>query len=95
MAWRSLSFHVASPPRVEMCKCKRTYSTISPVIQCLPSCQRVFVWLVADSWCWFVLREKYCWLVAGDWFVLREKSAAGWWLISQANRALFSGFLAI
>jgi hypothetical protein len=32
-----------------------------------------FVWLVADGWCWFVLREKYCWLVAGDWFVLREK----------------------
>jgi hypothetical protein len=25
---------------------------------------RVFVWLVADVWCWFVLREKYCWLVA-------------------------------
>jgi hypothetical protein len=19
---------------------------------------------VADGWCWFVLREKYCWLVA-------------------------------
>jgi hypothetical protein len=47
----------------------------------------LFVWLVADSWCWFVLREKYCWLVAGGWFVLRE-SIAGWWLISQANRAL-------
>jgi hypothetical protein len=26
---------------------------------------------VADGWCWFVLREKYCWLVAGGWFVLR------------------------
>jgi hypothetical protein len=25
----------------------------------------LFVWLVADGWCWFVLREKYCWLVAG------------------------------
>jgi hypothetical protein len=25
----------------------------------------LFVWLVADAWCWFVLREKYCWLVAG------------------------------
>jgi hypothetical protein len=25
----------------------------------------LFVWLVADDWCWFVLREKYCWLVAG------------------------------
>jgi hypothetical protein len=25
----------------------------------------LFVWLVADVWCWFVLREKYCWLVAG------------------------------
>jgi hypothetical protein len=28
---------------------------------------------VADGWCWFVLREKYCWLIAGGWFVLREK----------------------
>jgi hypothetical protein len=25
----------------------------------------LFVWLVADDWCWFVLREKYCWLVVG------------------------------
>jgi hypothetical protein len=25
----------------------------------------LFVWLMADGWCWFVLREKYCWLVAG------------------------------
>jgi hypothetical protein len=25
----------------------------------------LFVWLVADGWCWFVLREKYSWLVAG------------------------------
>jgi hypothetical protein len=33
----------------------------------------LFVWLVADVWCWFVLREKYCWLIAGGWFVLREK----------------------
>jgi hypothetical protein len=29
--------------------------------------------LVADGWCWFVLREEYCWLVLGGWFVLREK----------------------
>jgi hypothetical protein len=28
---------------------------------------------VGDGWCWFVLREKYCWLVAGGWFVVREK----------------------
>jgi hypothetical protein len=33
----------------------------------------LFGWLVADGWCWFVLREEYCWLVADDWFVLREK----------------------
>jgi hypothetical protein len=50
---------------------------------------RLFVWLVADGWCWFVLREKYCWLVAGGWFVL-EKSTVGWWLINQANRALMT-----
>jgi hypothetical protein len=35
---------------------------------------------VADSWCWFVLREKYCWLVAGGWFVLREKYC---WLVAD------------
>jgi hypothetical protein len=40
----------------------------------------LFVWLVADGWCWFVLREKYCWLVAGGWFVLREKY---WWLVAD------------
>jgi hypothetical protein len=28
---------------------------------------------VADGWCWFVLREKYCGLVADVWFVVREK----------------------
>jgi hypothetical protein len=33
---------------------------------------------VADGWCWFVLREKYCWLVDGGWFVLREKYC---WLV--------------
>jgi hypothetical protein len=35
---------------------------------------------VADGWCWFVLREKYCWLVAGGWFVLREKYC---WLVTD------------
>jgi hypothetical protein len=25
----------------------------------------LFVWLMADAWCWLVVREKYCWLVAG------------------------------
>jgi hypothetical protein len=44
-------------------------------------------WLVIDGWCWFVMREKYCWLITSGWFVLRENTA-GWWLISQANRAL-------
>jgi hypothetical protein len=33
----------------------------------------LFGWLVTDGWCWFVLREEYCWLVAGGWFVVREK----------------------
>jgi hypothetical protein len=44
---------------------------------------RLFGWLVADGWCWFVLRKEYCWLVAAGWFGLREKY---YWLISQANR---------
>jgi hypothetical protein len=40
----------------------------------------LFVWLVADGWCWFVLREKYCSLVADGWFVLREKYC---WLVAD------------
>jgi hypothetical protein len=40
----------------------------------------LFVWLVADGWCWFVLREKYCWLIPGGWFVLREKYC---WLVAD------------
>jgi hypothetical protein len=39
----------------------------------------LFVWLVADGWCWFVLREKYCWLLADGCFVLREKYC---WLVA-------------
>jgi hypothetical protein len=35
---------------------------------------------VADGWCWFVLREEYCWLVADGWFVLREKYC---WLVAD------------
>jgi hypothetical protein len=42
--------------------------------------QSLFGWLVADGWCWFVLREEYCWLVAGGWFVLREKYC---WLVAD------------
>jgi hypothetical protein len=40
----------------------------------------LFVWLVADGWCWFVLRVKYCWLIAGGLFVLREKYC---WLVAD------------
>jgi hypothetical protein len=40
----------------------------------------MFVQLVADGWCWFVLREKYCWLIDVGWFVLREKYC---WLVAD------------
>jgi hypothetical protein len=35
---------------------------------------------VADGWGCFVLRGKYCWLVADGWFVLREKY---YWLVAD------------
>jgi hypothetical protein len=38
---------------------------------------------VADGWCWFVLRERYCWLVADGWFVLREKYC--WLVVGKPN----------
>jgi hypothetical protein len=40
----------------------------------------LFGWLVADGWCWFLLREEYCWLVASGWFVVREKYC---WLVAD------------
>jgi hypothetical protein len=40
----------------------------------------MFVWTVADGWCWFVPREKHFWLIAGGWFVLREKYC---WLVAD------------
>jgi hypothetical protein len=46
----------------------------------LLSAYGLFVWLVVGGWCWFVLREKYCWLVGGGWFVLREKY---YWLVAD------------
>jgi hypothetical protein len=30
----------------------------------------LFGWLVADGWCWFVLREMYWWLVCWERKVL-------------------------
>jgi hypothetical protein len=40
--------------------------------------------LVADGWCWFVLREEYyCWLVAGGWFILREEYC--WLVVDKPN----------
>jgi hypothetical protein len=36
----------------------------------------LFGWLVADDWCWFVLREEYCWLVA---------AGCGWLLVAGSS----------
>jgi hypothetical protein len=49
----------------------------------------LFGWLVADGWCWFVLREEYCWLVAGGWFVVREKYC---WLVADKPIEQGGGF---
>jgi hypothetical protein len=38
--------------------CRTTLETVNKLSNSL------FVSLVADGWCWFGLREKYCWLVA-------------------------------
>jgi hypothetical protein len=40
----------------------------------------LFGWLVADGWCWFVMREMYCCLVVGGWFYLRGKYC---WLVAD------------
>jgi hypothetical protein len=44
---------------------------------------------VVDGWCWFVLREEYCWLFAGGWFVLRKKYC---WLVVDKPSEHGAGF---
>jgi serine/threonine protein kinase len=51
----------------------------------------LFVWLVADGWCWFILREKYCWPVAGGWFVPREKYC--WLVADKPSEQAVKGFV--
>jgi hypothetical protein len=41
----------------------------------------LFGWLMADDWCWFVLREEYCWLVLADC----------WWLVCSERKVLLAG----
>jgi hypothetical protein len=41
----------------------------------------LFGWLVADGWCWFILREEYCWLVL----------AGCWWLVCSERKVLLAG----
>jgi hypothetical protein len=56
--------------------CEAQFQSVAILVCVIVS---LFVWLVADGWCWFVLREKYCWLVADGWLVLREKYS---WLVA-------------
>jgi hypothetical protein len=55
-----------------MCKLLGDTPFALPVIYASPSCYL--------KTCRFVLREKYCWLVAGGWFVLGEKYC---WLVAD------------
>jgi hypothetical protein len=47
----------------------------------LPTVTSLFGWLVVDGWCWFVLREEYCWLV----------TAGCWWLVRSERKVLLAG----
>jgi hypothetical protein len=48
----------------------RTPGAPTPAPACSPRSPNpsnsLFGWLVADDWCWFVMKEEYCWLVADD-----------------------------
>jgi hypothetical protein len=55
--------------KVLLCAAQKLIAILDVVQEFRPlsstEANRLFAWLVADDWCWFVLREKYCWLVAG------------------------------
>jgi hypothetical protein len=60
-------------------KFKATHGNLMNLLD-LAKSNSLFIWRVADGWCWFILREKYYWLVGGGWFVVREKYC---WLVAD------------
>jgi hypothetical protein len=56
------------------------HALISTLRQLLNS-HSLFGWLVADGWCWFVLKEEHCWLVL----------AGCWWLVCSERKVLLAG----
>jgi hypothetical protein len=68
---------------VKHCWFRNIAVTLADTLKCREmhtTTDSLFGWLVADGWCWFVLREEYCWLVDGGWFVVREKYC---WLVAD------------
>jgi hypothetical protein len=64
--------------------CKTNYSVKvegTGIQHCTKAINSLFGWLVADGWCWFVLREEYCWLVA----------AGCLWLVRSERKVLLAG----
>jgi len=39
------------------------------------ACWLVGFWADKPGWCWFVVREKHCWLVDKSWLKLTSKHA--------------------
>jgi hypothetical protein len=72
--WTASTTLVSHNKSVDLISTYYSLLTINPPASC-----SLFGWQVADGWCWFVLREEYCWLVVGGWFVLREKHC---WLVA-------------
>jgi hypothetical protein len=53
----------------------------------------LFGWLVADGWCWFVLREEYCWLVAaGCWWLVRSERKYCWLVADKPSEQALGFF---
>jgi hypothetical protein len=66
---------------VQTLRVKEKNLIISPALCFQIYSRSLFGWLVADDWCWFVLREEYCWLVA----------AGCWWLVRSKRKVLLAG----
>jgi hypothetical protein len=65
--------------RARECSSRASWSIMhSSMLPCLAEDNITFGWVVADGWCWFVLREEYCWLVL----------AGCWWLICSERKVL-------
>jgi hypothetical protein len=48
------------------------------VCSLVPACSLDSFWLTDSNWCWFIVREKHCWMAGWFWPISSSKQGVPW-----------------